>query len=59
MNRRRVTFVLNVRGTTDRDKWEWAEGVAEYLQGVLNEETGDLPANITVEVVAAEERDVA
>lgn len=55
MNPRRVVFILRVRGTTDRDAQGWAEGVARYLQSMLNEETGDLPANITVTVDDADE----
>jgi hypothetical protein len=49
----RVTIRLVIHGTTDRDPWEWAEGIARFLTGELNAERGDFPP-ATVEVDNAE-----
>lgn len=57
---RRVNFELHVFGTTDRDPFEWAEGVARYLQSHLNDVMRDLedprfPPDVTVDVTDAGE----
>lgn len=48
----RVNFTLRVYGTTGRDVFEWADGVARVLQAVLNDASAQagFPEDITVEV---------
>jgi hypothetical protein len=50
--KRRVNFILHVYGTTDRQPYDWADGVARSLQATLNEASAEaeFPEDITVEV---------
>lgn len=51
--KRKVQFALNVTATSDRDPQEFAEGVALFLKGVLNENSGELPPDAEVSVIEA------
>jgi hypothetical protein len=55
MEPREVAFTLSITGLTDRDPWEWAEGVKGFLADELNRERMEDTEEITVSIVDAEE----
>jgi hypothetical protein len=52
--RQAVKLTITVSGETDRDPWEWAEGIARSLADDLNAANGEGWPPITVEATDAE-----